>query len=150
GPYATGGIHWALSPRTHLELEAGERYRKPYYSGNIEWRTRRIFSFHARYTQGVDTPQSVLAANLLGIFVDPRAPLPPLTPNVIGNPNDSPFGLVTTTFRRKAAEVGLDASFGRNTVSVLGAYERRVAEALKSDDHRASATLARQIATNMR
>jgi uncharacterized protein (PEP-CTERM system associated) len=150
GTFITGGFRYAPGTRTEIQFDGGWRYREPYFRGSISYAALRWMKLRASYTQTIDTPQSVVGRNLLeavsgpnGVTRDPTTGLP-LDPTV------SPFGLSTVAFRRKALEVGVDGTIGRNSYSLSGLYERRNVGTIIGKDLRGTAAIGRQLTPSLK
>ncbi len=150
GTFVTGGIRWAPGTRTEIEFDGGWRYREPYFSGRISYAVLRWMKLRASYTETIDTPQSVVGRNLLnavsgadGVTRDPLTGLPV-------DPTFSPFGLSNVAFRRKALEVGIDGTIGRNSYSLSGLYERRNVGTITGKDLRGTAAVGRQLTPSLK
>ena len=150
GTFATGGFRWSPGTRTDIQFDGGWRYREPYFSGHITYAALRWMRLRGSYTETIDTPQSVVGRNLLnavsgpdGVTRDPLTGLPV-------DPTISPFGLSNVPFRRKALELSVDGTVGRNSYALTGLYERRNAGASTAKDVRGTAALGRQLTPSLK
>jgi uncharacterized protein (PEP-CTERM system associated) len=148
GLLATAGIRWSLSPRTRITLDAGQRYRSDYYSGLVTYSASRALVLRSSYTESVDTPQSLATQNLGGLVPDALGNLVDPISGLIGDPNLNPFGLNNQAFLRKAFEIGISGTLGRNTYSLSGSHERRLS-ATTAKSLRGNANVGRQISTRL-
>ncbi len=149
GVHVTGGVRWTLSRRTSVTFDAGRRYRSPYYSGLATYSPGQSIKLRTSYSESVDTPQGLAIQNLgglvrdnLGNLIDPISGLP-------SDPNNNPFGQNNQAFLRKALEVGIEGTLGRNRYNISGTHERRISTAT-STSLKGSVGVGRQLSQSLR
>ena len=148
GVQATAGLRWTLSPRTRIVVDAGWRYRDPFYNALITYGAGRAVVLRASYAITIETPQSLANQNLTNVVRDEQGNLLDPITGQPADPNGDPFGLNDQVFRSKAFEVGLTGRIGRSIYNLSGTHEKREST-VASTSLQGSASLSRQISPHV-
>lgn len=119
------GTHLTPGPRTDLEVEAGERYGGPYWSGNLDYKLTPTLDIKASHQVSVETLQQQLNNELNALTTNQQGQLiNPLTGQPT-SPNTPLFNFSPQSFVEQDSDIALAGKRGRTTFSVELDYSTR-------------------------